>query len=181
MNLFLVRHGISEGNINKAKYFEKLDCDIELAEQGKEHAVNAANRIMDISDKLMSEKITYDIERENIRYNMFYSSYKRAKQTANIIHGVINSHTVANQIDYQLTRQDVINFSPWIPHIEEVAINLAEFLSDEDLIRPFNRLGMFYEGQSFSQQAEVWYQQFGEVAKQRLGEEHPDFATILTQ
>jgi len=86
---------------------------------------------------------------------------------------------VANQIDYRLTREDAIKFSPWIPHIEEVANNLAEFLDDEDLIAPFNRLGMFYEGQSFSQQAEVWYQQCRDIVKQRLGEEHPDFATIL--
>ncbi|WP_413266585.1 tetratricopeptide repeat protein [Floridanema flaviceps] len=86
---------------------------------------------------------------------------------------------VARQINYQLTREDVINFSPWIPHIEEVANNLAEFLDDEDLITPFNRLGRFYQGQSFSQQAEVWYQQCRDIVKQRLGEEHPDFATIL--
>ena len=86
---------------------------------------------------------------------------------------------VAREIDYQLTREDVINFSPWIPHIEEVANNLAEFLDDEDLITPFNGLGKFYYGQSFSQQAEVWYQQCRDIVKQRLGEEHPDFATIL--
>jgi tetratricopeptide (TPR) repeat protein len=86
---------------------------------------------------------------------------------------------VANQIDYQLTREDVIKFSPWIPHIEEVANNWAEFLDDEDLITPFHGLGRFYKGQSFSQQAEVWYQQCQDIVKQRLGEEHPDFAAIL--
>ncbi|MGA9377546.1 MAG: tetratricopeptide repeat protein [Phormidium sp.] len=86
---------------------------------------------------------------------------------------------VAREIEYPLTREDVINFSPWIPHIEEVANNFAEFLDDEDLITPFTRLGWFYYGQSFSQQAEVWYQQCRDIVKQRLGEEHPDFATIL--
>ncbi|MFB2937931.1 tetratricopeptide repeat protein [Aerosakkonemataceae cyanobacterium BLCC-F154] len=51
-----------------------------------------------------------------------------------------------------------------------------EFLDDEDLITPFNGLGRFYKGQSFSQQAEVWYQQCRDIVKQRLGEEHPHFA-----
>jgi len=85
----------------------------------------------------------------------------------------------AMKIDDPITREDVIKFSPWIPHIEEVANNLAEFLDDENLITPFNGLGRFYQGQSFYQQAEVWFQLCGEVVKQRLGEEHPDFATIL--
>lgn len=87
MNLFLVRHGESEGNINKAKYFEKLDCDIELTEKGRSDAIKAANKIMDLSDMLRDNKINYPLEKETIQYNVFYSSYERARQTANIIYG----------------------------------------------------------------------------------------------
>lgn len=87
MNIFLVRHGISEGNLNKAKYFEKLDCDIELAERGKQDALNAADKIFEMSFKLKTNNRLYpETNNEPIRYNLFYSSYLRAKQTANIIH-----------------------------------------------------------------------------------------------
>lgn len=86
MNLFLVRHGQSEGNINKAKYFEKLDCDIELTFKGQEDALCASNKIFELSDKLATNKEIYGISSSDpIRYNMYYSPYKRAIQTASII------------------------------------------------------------------------------------------------
>lgn len=87
MKLFLVRHGLSEGNLNKAKYFEKLDCDIELAERGKEDAKNAADNIFDISFKLLTQKLIYAGNvLDPIRYNMIHSPYLRAKQTADILY-----------------------------------------------------------------------------------------------
>jgi broad specificity phosphatase PhoE len=92
MNLFLVRHGESEGNINKAKYFEMLDSDIGLTEQGKADAIKASVKIMNLSDMLVDNKTTYPTEKGPIYYNMFHSSYKRAKETANVIHGGITNY-----------------------------------------------------------------------------------------
>ncbi|MFB2835285.1 tetratricopeptide repeat protein [Floridanema evergladense] len=89
---------------------------------------------------------------------------------------------VAKQIKYDTTRDDIIKFSPWIPHLEELMnldSDLIQYLKDEDIIKPFTGLGWFYEGQSFYQQAEVWLHQCVEVAKRRLGEKHSDFSDIL--
>ncbi|MDZ7967488.1 MAG: tetratricopeptide repeat protein [Nostoc sp. DedSLP03] len=66
-----------------------------------------------------------------------------------------------------------------IPHIAEVANNLIEYISDDDLIWAFVGNARFYNGQGLYTQAEPWYQQCLEVTKKRLGEEHPDVATSL--
>lgn len=72
LKLYLVRHGQSEGNVNKQVYFEKSDCDIQLTEKGKEDALDAANAILSLSN--------------DSHFGMFHSTYKRAKQTSEIIH-----------------------------------------------------------------------------------------------
>jgi tetratricopeptide (TPR) repeat protein len=86
---------------------------------------------------------------------------------------------IAETIEEQPTRNQIEIVSPWIPHLEEVAHHWIRDLSDDDLITPSNRLGQFYQGQGLYQQAEPWYQQSQELAQQRFGEEHPDYATAL--
>jgi broad specificity phosphatase PhoE len=94
MRYYLVRHGQSEGNINRAVYFEKMDCDVELTEQGKADAVKAGDRIMDLNDHFVRKNdpdYLYPTKNPPYRFNMVCSPYLRAKQTANIIHGRITS------------------------------------------------------------------------------------------
>ncbi|MBD1942100.1 tetratricopeptide repeat protein [Coleofasciculus sp. FACHB-712] len=86
---------------------------------------------------------------------------------------------VAREIPQQPTCEDIINFSPVIPHIEEAANYLIEYINDEDLIWSFTGLGRFYNGQGFYQQAEPWLKQCVEVVKSRLGAEYPDVAASL--
>ncbi|MBC6433614.1 tetratricopeptide repeat protein, partial [Nostoc sp. HG1] len=86
---------------------------------------------------------------------------------------------VAKQIPPQPNREDIFNLTPFISHLAEVATHLSQYLSDEDLIWPFTRLGWFYKGQGLYQQAEPWYKLCKEVAENRLGLEHPDIATSL--
>ena len=86
---------------------------------------------------------------------------------------------VARDIQHQPTRGDIINLSPIIPHIEEAANYLVEYINDEDLVWSFTGLGCFYQGQGFYQQAEPWRKQCIEVTKSRLGLEHPDVASSL--
>ena len=50
----------------------------------------------------------------------------------------------AIEIPYTITVQQVSEVEVYIPHIVEVAENLHEFLSDDDLITPFVGLGWFY-------------------------------------
>ncbi|MEH2313951.1 MAG: tetratricopeptide repeat protein [Nostoc sp.] len=86
---------------------------------------------------------------------------------------------VAKQIPPQPNREDILNLTPFISHIAEVAIHLSQYLSDEDLIWPFTSLGWFYEGQGLYQQAEPWLQLCEKFTKNRLGLEHPHVATSL--
>ena len=74
LKLYLVRHGQSEGNVNKQVYFEKSDCDIELTEKGKVDAQNAA-------DSIFTSLAGVDFH----QFSLFHSTYTRAEQTAKIL------------------------------------------------------------------------------------------------
>ncbi|MBD2457104.1 tetratricopeptide repeat protein [Nostoc sp. FACHB-87] len=86
---------------------------------------------------------------------------------------------VAKQIPETPTLKEINTVSLATPHIAEVANNLIQYVSDEDIISPFVGLGSFYEGQGLYTQAEPWYQQCLSIVQNRLGENHPDFATSL--
>ena len=66
-----------------------------------------------------------------------------------------------------------------IPHLQEVANKLPDYLADEDLIKPFAGLGLFYSRQGLYNLAEPWLIQGKEISLTRLGENHPNTATIL--
>jgi len=86
---------------------------------------------------------------------------------------------VAKQIPQLPKREEILNLTPHIPHLVEVATHLSQYLSDEDLIWPFTGLGWFYQGQGLYQQAEPWYKLCKEVAENRLGLEHLGVAASL--
>ena len=85
----------------------------------------------------------------------------------------------AQKIEETPTRQDLLAIAPSIPHIEEVAKNLEDWLEDEDLVWLFIGLGRFYEGQSAYKGAEKWYRQCLKATRNRLGNDHPDVASSL--
>jgi broad specificity phosphatase PhoE len=95
MRIYLVRHGQSEGNVNNAKYFEKLDCDIQLTDKGQEDALNAANMIMDLCDHVSGKNGDHvtdlGLKGGPYHFNLYQSSYTRAVQTAGIIRDRITS------------------------------------------------------------------------------------------
>jgi tetratricopeptide (TPR) repeat protein len=86
---------------------------------------------------------------------------------------------VAKLIPQQLNPEDIVNLTPHIPHITEVATHLSQYVGDENLITLFTKLAWFYQSQGLYQQAESWLQQCVELTKNRLGLEHPDVATSL--
>lgn len=86
---------------------------------------------------------------------------------------------LAQTISQQPNREDIVNLTLAIPHIAEVATHLSQYLSDEDLIRPYTGLGWFYQDQGLYQQAEPWLRQGVKIAENRLGLKHPDVATSL--
>ncbi|MDJ0556737.1 MAG: tetratricopeptide repeat protein [Microcoleaceae cyanobacterium MO_207.B10] len=87
---------------------------------------------------------------------------------------------VAREIPYEITREQVHKFEVDIPHIMEVAENLTEYLSDDDLIVPFTKLGSFYQYQGFYPQAQPWLEKGREIAEKQLDKNNSDVATAYT-
>ncbi|MEH2024528.1 tetratricopeptide repeat protein [Nostoc sp.] len=86
---------------------------------------------------------------------------------------------IAKLIPQQLNSEDILNLTPHIPHITEVASHLSEYLGDENIITLFTKLAWFYQNQGLYQQAEPWLQRCVELTQNRLGLEHSDVATSL--
>ncbi|MEJ6486604.1 tetratricopeptide repeat protein [Nostoc punctiforme UO1] len=86
---------------------------------------------------------------------------------------------VAKGIPDSPTLQQINDVTPATPHLAEVANNLIQYITDEDLPWVFIGNAQFYNGQGLYKQASPWYKQCLEVTKKRLGEEHPDVALSL--
>ncbi|MEH2416231.1 tetratricopeptide repeat protein [Nostoc sp.] len=86
---------------------------------------------------------------------------------------------VAKLIEQQPNAEEILNLTPHIPHITEVATHLSEYLSDENLITLFTKLAWFYQGQGLYQQAEPWLQQSVELTQNHLNLEHSDVVANL--
>ncbi|MEH2224359.1 FxSxx-COOH system tetratricopeptide repeat protein [Nostoc sp.] len=86
---------------------------------------------------------------------------------------------VAKEIPDYPTFKQVTAVSQAIPHLAEVAKNLTQYLSNDDLLCSFVGNALFYDGQGLYDQALPWYKQCVEVTQKRLGEEHLDFASSL--
>ncbi|ODG98827.1 NB-ARC domain-containing protein [Nostoc sp. KVJ20] len=102
---------------------------------------------------------------------------EQAEELKRSLCGVIVA--VAKEIPETPTLEQINAVSFAIPHIAEVANNLIEYISDDDLIWAFVGNARFYEGQGLYDKAVSWREQRLEITKQRLGEEHPDVATSL--
>jgi tetratricopeptide (TPR) repeat protein len=85
----------------------------------------------------------------------------------------------AEQIPQTPTLDLIAQFTPLIPHLEEVATALTDCLTDDDLITPYTRIAWFYEGQAAYAQAQPWLEQCRATAETRLGKTHPAVATSL--
>ncbi|MGH2415019.1 MAG: tetratricopeptide repeat protein, partial [Microcystaceae cyanobacterium] len=77
------------------------------------------------------------------------------------------------------TQEIISSFKDTIPHLIEVAQNLTDAISSEDLIPLFSQLGKFYKGQGFYAMAQPLYKQCVSVVEFRLGKEHLDYAISL--
>ncbi|NEP48055.1 MAG: tetratricopeptide repeat protein, partial [Moorea sp. SIO3C2] len=86
---------------------------------------------------------------------------------------------VAEKIPEVPTQKDIYATTPAIPHLIEAATVLSDWLKDEDLYKPFQGLGWFYEGQGTYEQTLPWLEQGLELTRNRLGSEHPAVATSL--
>ncbi|HLP91411.1 MAG TPA: tetratricopeptide repeat protein [Nostocaceae cyanobacterium] len=79
---------------------------------------------------------------------------------------------IAETIPESITLEVVKSVERAIPHLERVAENLIDVVSDDNLIWVFSGLGKFYQGQGFYTSAKTWLEQFVPVVEKRLGHEH---------
>jgi tetratricopeptide (TPR) repeat protein len=78
----------------------------------------------------------------------------------------------AKQIPNALTIDLIETISPTVPHIEEVVLYHDQWLANDELIEPFTKLGVFYQGQSNYAQAKFWYALCLEIVTLRCGDKH---------
>jgi len=86
---------------------------------------------------------------------------------------------VAENIPEQPTLIDITQATPAIPHIAKVATIYKLWLSDDNLISPFEGLVKFYIGQGVYEQALPWGEQSLSSTRARLGKLHLNVATSL--
>ena len=91
-----------------------------------------------------------------------------------IIAGVARKIPYSNEITVEQVKVVEIN----IPHIKEIADNLAEYLNDDDLTTPFIRLGWFYQEQGLYPLAQPWLEKVKEIAEKRLDKNNPNIAAV---
>ncbi len=84
---------------------------------------------------------------------------------------------IAQEIPQSPTQEKIKSVKDAIPHLTEVAQNLTDAVSEENLPWVFTGLGRFYEGQGLYALAKPWYEQCVSVVQSRLGEQHPDVAS----
>jgi tetratricopeptide (TPR) repeat protein len=84
---------------------------------------------------------------------------------------------IAGQITQSATHQFIKSISFDVRHIEQAAIELKDFFSNEDLPQPFLGLGWFYQGQGFYDLAEPWLKKSLSITQFRLGEDSLEVAT----
>ncbi|AFZ00399.1 tetratricopeptide repeat protein [Calothrix sp. PCC 6303] len=86
---------------------------------------------------------------------------------------------IAQTIPQSPTLEFINSVKTAIPHLTEVAENLTDAVSDENLIWAFTGLASFYNGQGLYGLATPWYEGCVSAVKSRLGENHPDVAQSL--
>ena len=82
-------------------------------------------------------------------------------------------------IPISITMEQVNEVEVYIPHIVEVTENLNEYLSSDDLILYFSKLGGFYQDQGLYLQAQLWLEKGKQISEKRLGAEHPNVSLYL--
>ncbi|BBC26623.1 tetratricopeptide repeat protein [Pseudanabaena sp. ABRG5-3] len=89
-------------------------------------------------------------------------------------------------VKLMLTETELICFEPSlniveaaseiVPHLKEITNNLIDYLTDEELLKPFIRLSWFYHGQGLYEEAKPWLHQYQKIGENRYGTNHVDMA-----
>jgi len=91
IQIYLIRHGQSEGNLNTQVYYDKNDCDIELTALGHEQSLEAGTQLAALISHPTPQLVC--------------SPYMRAKQTASNIYSVLAQDRVPSLTEDVLVRE----------------------------------------------------------------------------
>ncbi|MEM9771410.1 MAG: tetratricopeptide repeat protein [Cyanobacteria bacterium P01_D01_bin.73] len=83
------------------------------------------------------------------------------------------------KIEFPLTIAQAREYAPWIPHLEEVAVELMPWVADDAVMMPCTGIAWFYEGQGMYEAAEPWKKRCVAVARERLGDQHVNTAGAI--
>jgi tetratricopeptide (TPR) repeat protein len=86
---------------------------------------------------------------------------------------------IAQQLSDSPSPKEIELVKDAIPHFVEVTQSLTEWARDEEILWLLDRLGNFYKSQGLYELAKPWFLKCLQVAKSRLGNNHPDVATSL--
>lgn len=88
---------------------------------------------------------------------------------------------IAEEIPESATQSLILQMQPKIFHIAEAATSWSDYLSNEQLIKPFQGLGRFYQEQGFYDEAENWGKRCYAIVQNKLGSENLSVAMNLSQ
>lgn len=91
LQVYLVRHGQSEGNLDTQVYYDKNDCDIELTSLGHEQSLAAGTELATLLTHPHPQVIC--------------SPYMRAKQTASNIYSILAQDSLPSLREDVLVRE----------------------------------------------------------------------------
>lgn len=91
IQLYLIRHGQSEGNLDTQVYYDKNDCDIQLTPLGHEQSLAAGTQLAALISHPTPQLVC--------------SPYMRAKQTASNIYSVLAQDGVPSLTEDVLVRE----------------------------------------------------------------------------
>jgi len=127
-----------------------------------------------------------DEECTTYRVHMLVQAFLRARlkeevETDRAYRGVFVESLlrIATTIGQTITREQVNQVAPAIPHLEVLSRELLADIPDPDLVRAFLGVAWFYEGQGLCAPAEDPYQRCVQATETRLGVKHPDVASSL--
>lgn len=158
LNILLVRHGESEGNIDKKVYLDKHDCEINLTELGFEQAAETG---VFINHFLKQNGWS------NTRF--FASSYNRAKQTL---------QTIIDQLDPELQPQ--ANNLKYDNRLRECEFGDLAGIEDEELKEMFP---LFYarKKRDIKSKAKYFTRRPGGESPANVGDRCRDFAGSMVR
>lgn len=88
---------------------------------------------------------------------------------------------IAEEIPESATQSLILQMQSKISHIAEAATSWSDYLSNEQLIKPFQGLVRFYQEQGFYDEAENWGKRCYAIVQNKLGTENLSVAMSLSQ